>query len=101
MSEDRHVLELSQEAYDDLVSIQHYTYEMYGEDQWYKYGQILDEAIAHILHYPYSGHKREDVPIGYLSWPVKEHILIYRIDGHIIYLVRVLHARMDFRFQFS
>jgi len=93
-------LELSQEAYDDLISIQNYTYSAHGENQLNKYEALLDKAMQHMLNYPISGHERDDIPNGYLAWNVGEHVMIYRIDEPIIYLVRVLHGRMDFTFQF-
>ena len=56
MSEINYVLELSNEAYDDLINIQNYTYKNYGEAKWADYGLSLDEAMIHILHNPLSGH---------------------------------------------
>jgi plasmid stabilization system protein ParE len=58
-------------------------------------------AMNHILNNPRTGHKRKDIPKGYLAWPVREHVMIYRIDAPIIYLIRVLYKKMDFRFQFD
>jgi toxin ParE1/3/4 len=96
MSDLRYVLELSDEAYDDLIDIQNYTLLEYGESQMEKYSDILEQALEHILYYPLSGHSRIDVPEKYLTWQVEEHILIYRVENNIIYLVRVLHKKMNF-----
>lgn len=93
-------LEISDEAYDDLVHIQNYTYSLHGEDRWAAYGRDLDRALQHILEHPLSGHCRADIPDLYMAWAVNEHIMIYRIEDAIIYLIRVLHKKMDFRFQF-
>lgn len=100
MSNPNYVLKLSEEAYDDLINIQNYTFTRYGEDGWIKYGYDLDEAMQHIESHPDSGHHRKDIPPNYQAWAVKEHVMIYRIEDNIIYLVRVLHSKMDFRFQF-
>ena len=100
MSKAKFILKLSQEGYDDLVNIQNYTYSEHGESQWKKYGQDLDSGLKHILKYPLSGRKRDDIPEGYLAWPVREHVMIYRVERKTIFLVRVLHSKMDFRFQF-
>lgn len=99
-SSPEYYLELSQEAYDDLISIQNYTYSAHGENQFNKYEALLDKAMQHLLNYPFSGHERDDIPNGYLAWNVGEHVMIYRIDEPKIYLVRILHRRMDFIFQF-
>lgn len=100
MSNRKYTLRLSAEAYDDLMDIQNYTYVTFGEKQWEKYNHNLKKGLTHIRDYPMSGIKRPDLPDGYLTWPVSEHVLIYRIEEKTVYLVRVLHARMDFRFQF-
>ena len=100
MSQIDYILELSEEAYDDLVNIQNYTYLNHGETIWSTYGHDLDTAMSHISKNPFSGHAREDIPSGYQAWNINEHIIIYRIENETIYLVRVLHGKMDFRFQF-
>lgn len=100
MLDPKYVLELSEEAYNDLIDIQNYTYAQYGENQWKAYGCDLDDGMAHIVAHPFLGHQRSDVPKGYLTCKVREHVMIYRIEGETIYLVRVLHGRMDFRLYF-
>ncbi len=100
MSDNIYVLNISQDAYDDLTDIQQYTLETFGESQLIKYESLLNEALLLISSNPEIGHSRPDIPNEYLAWPVGEHIFIYRIEDAIIYLVRVLHNRMDFRFQF-
>lgn len=100
MSENNDRLKISDEAYDDLVNIQNYTYQNYGESGWKDYGDALDAAITHIMLHPHSGYGREDIPPGYQVWNVKEHVMVYRVEGGEIYLVRVLHNKMNFRFQF-
>ena len=89
-------LNLSREAYDDLIHIQHYTYAEHGEKQWQAYSKKLDEALRFIQHHPKSGHVRDDLPTAYLAWNVEQHLLIYRIEKNFIFLVRVLHGRMNF-----
>ena len=97
---DVYVLELSAEAYDDLLNIQNYTFLHFGEVQWNKYSSLLDEAFSFLSEHPFGGSQREDLPLGYQAWKVGEHIIVYRIEGTIIYIVRVLHGRMNFRYKF-
>ncbi|MBV6645244.1 MAG: type II toxin-antitoxin system RelE/ParE family toxin [Cyclobacteriaceae bacterium] len=99
MSNLKCTLELSAEAYDDLVDIQNYT-TTHGEKQLRKYEELLDKAMIHILEHPLSGHMRDDVPDGYLTWNVGEHVIIYRIEQLVLYIVRALHGKMNFTFQF-
>ena len=91
----------SAEAHDDLVDIQSYTFSTYGEGQWIKYNILLDQAMKKILQNPLLGHIRDDVPDQYRTWKVESHVLIYRIDSELIYLVRVLHKRMNFTLKFE
>ena len=99
-SNPEYVLELSDEAYDDLVNIQSYTYRKYGENQWQEYGKDLDKGMTQLLEHPFSGHTRPDIPDGYQAFGVHEHVMIYRIENKTIYLVRILHGKMNFTFQF-
>jgi toxin ParE1/3/4 len=93
-------LEITSEAYHDLVDIENYTFSEFGENQWKKYGQKLDTSLQSILKNPLIGHTRIDIPRNYLSLPIGEHILIYRISESTIYLLRVLHNKMDFPLRF-
>lgn len=92
-------LELSYEAYDDLIDIQAYTYSEFGEAQWKKYEGLLNGAFEHLIQSPYSGHRRKDVSEAYLSWNVGEHVMVYRVEEDTIYVVRVLHSRMNFLYK--
>lgn len=100
-SNHKYILELSHEAYDDLVNIQNYTFTKYGEKGWVNYGADLDHALLHIQNHPFTGHTRQDIPENYLTWNVNEHVLIYRLEENTIYLVRVLHRKMNFKLQFT
>jgi toxin ParE1/3/4 len=92
---------LSGEAYDDLVDIQNYTYAEFGEQQWKEYNDVLDKAFRQLMDHPLSGHFRDDVPPQYKALSAGEHVIIYRIEKEIVYVIRVLHQRMDFTFRFQ
>jgi len=93
-------IELSDEAYNDLVNIQNYTFSNYGDQGWKKYENEVLVGFQMIANHPEAGHKRSDIPNNYRAWKIREHIVIYRIDSSIIYVVRVLHGRMNFRWIF-
>jgi toxin ParE1/3/4 len=101
MSDKVYTIKISKDAYDDLSDIQQYTLETFGEHQLLKYETLLNEALILIRSNPRIVNSRPDIPNQYLAWAVGEHIFIYRIEEAIIYLVRVLYSRMDFRFQFE
>ncbi|QPJ61305.1 MAG: type II toxin-antitoxin system RelE/ParE family toxin [Candidatus Nitronauta litoralis] len=90
------ILLLSLEAEDDIRDILQYTLETYGEQQLLVYQEKLDQALATVLNNPGVGHKRPDLPPEYDAYPEGEHILIFRVKEKTIYVVRVLHGRMDF-----
>jgi toxin ParE1/3/4 len=92
---------LSGEAYSDLVDIQNYTYTEFGEHQWEKYIQIIDNAFLQLQKHPFSGQVREDIPLHYSALNVGQHIIIFRIQKGTVYVIRVLHQRMDFTFRFQ
>ena len=95
-SDSEYSVELSEEAVSDLIDIQNYTYTNYGENQLIKYETILDEALKGILLFPNSGHGRPDIPVNYQVVQAGEHMIIYRVEEMKIYVIRVLHASMDF-----
>ena len=91
-----YILELSEEAEDDIRDIQQYTFDTYGEQQVFIYKTKLDDALKTILHNPRLGHKRSDIPSEYDAYLAGEHIIVFRVEKKIIYVVRVLHGHMDF-----
>lgn len=60
-------LVLSDEAVSDLIDIQTYIFSEFGESQWKKYNQILENGLQHIMQFPESGHPRNDLPKIYLE----------------------------------
>jgi len=89
-------LELSEEAVSDLVDNQNYTFTNYGENQLQKYETIFDKALGNILSFPNSGYNRPDIPRNYQVVQAGEHMIVYRVEEMKIYVIRVLHASMDF-----
>ncbi|MCH8209292.1 MAG: type II toxin-antitoxin system RelE/ParE family toxin [Nitrospinae bacterium] len=95
-----YILDLSENAEDDLRNIQQYTFEKYGERQVYVYEEILNKALATLLHNPKLGHKRPDIPPEYKAYPVGQHVIVFRVEDQTVYVVRVLHGSMDFSLRF-
>lgn len=91
---------LTVSAINDLTDIFNYTFSEYGEDQWKKYKSLIDENINKIAKNPKLGHARIDIPKECLAWLVGKHFFIYRVEGNNVLLLRILHERMNFLFQF-
>lgn len=95
-SNSKYSLELSEEAVSDLIDIQNYTFTNYGDNQLKKYELILGNALDSVLFFPNSGHCRPDIPRNYQVVQAGEHMIIYRVEELKIYVIRVLHASMNF-----
>jgi plasmid stabilization system protein ParE len=58
----------------------------------------LHDAMLLLGRMPFAGPRREDLPRGtYRSWPVGSYLIIYRVRGRKVIVVRVLHGARDVR----
>jgi len=95
-----YVIELSARAQKDFQAIQRYTLKRYGEGQVLKYAGMIKAAFANITENPLLyGHTRFDIPPHYKSYRVGAHDIVYRIEIGVIFVVAILHGRMDFSAQ--
>lgn len=88
-------LKLSPRARQDLIDILRYTGETWGQSQLLVYRDKMNDALTAIAQNPKLGHDRLDLPSSHLAFLVGSHIIIYRIIGDSIGIVRVLHQRMS------
>ncbi len=95
-----YIFEITDSAAKDLIKIFEYTFEIHGENQWLNYKATIDYNVKKLCKDPYIGHSRIDIPLNCKAWKVEKHFFIYRIAGDTIYLLRVLHEKMAFTFQF-
>lgn len=95
------LLIVAPEAQLDIFDILQYTLEEWGHPQAKKYKGIIDKALLDIWHNPQLGHKRPDVPPDYRAYPAGQHVIIFRVEVKRVYVVRVLHGRMDFSPRFT
>ena len=42
------------------------------------------------------GHWRPDIPQTHKAYNAGEHIIVYRVEDQTVYVVAILHSRMDF-----
>ena len=99
----------SKYAQDDLESILDYTITTFGENQYWKYRELLKEAILVIQENPYviTSHERNELAEGARIYNISQltakasHFLLYRVDesNRRIELARILHKSMDFKSQ--
>jgi toxin ParE1/3/4 len=93
MSSPKHRLELSQQAREDFRDILSYTLTTWGESQLAKYRASIDDALHIILHNPSVG--RPSVKPTLKVLVAGHHRIFYRTIDDTIYVVRILHERMD------
>ena len=94
---------------EDLESILIYTLETFGEGQYWKYRELLKEAIGILQENPYiiTSHERNELAKGARIYNISQltakasHFLLYRVneDAQRIELARILHKSMDFKSQ--
>ena len=95
-SNPNYTLHLSFPAELDYESIIQYTHETYGENQMHIYAKSLDKAFQNLIAMPRIGVKRNDIPIDCRALLVEHHVIIYKINANTIYILRILHQRMNF-----
>ena len=53
-------------------------------------------AVQLLVAFPWIGHEREDVRNpAYRFWNVFNYVIVYRVRGRILIVVRVLHGHRD------
>jgi toxin ParE1/3/4 len=93
MSVHNFTLEFSALARSDVDDILLYTLENWGGGQLAEYKEKLENALDILRKNPCIGSKKE---LSYRSFSVGRYCIFYRIDDEVIYIVRILHNRMDF-----
>lgn len=95
MSSPKYRLIVAPQAQQDIVNILRYTGESWGEKQLLAYGNMLDKAVKAIGQNPNLGHGSLDLPATHRLYLVGSHVVVYRTQGDLISVVRVLHQRMS------
>jgi toxin ParE1/3/4 len=93
MSSPKRRLELSLQAREDFRDILSYTLTTWGESQLAKYRASIDDALHVILRNPSVGRPSVKPTLKVLA--VGQHRIFYRTIGDTVYVVRILHERMD------
>lgn len=86
-------LELSEPAQRDFRDILSYTLQTWGEEQLAEYARKLDGALRAIAENPQLGRPKH----GMMVYPVGRHLIFYQVEeaAPTVYVVRILHERMD------
>ncbi|HML14122.1 MAG TPA: type II toxin-antitoxin system RelE/ParE family toxin [Xanthobacteraceae bacterium] len=87
---------LSPRALADIEQIWTYTAERWDSEQADRYVRLLRQGIEAIARDPRRGRSCDDIRVGYRKYAVGSHILFFRMLEGRVYVVRILHQRMDF-----
>jgi toxin ParE1/3/4 len=89
-------LEFTHAAIADLQSIRSYTLQVWGAEQDQVYLDSLWKKFGDLLANPERWRKRNDLFTGCQIAAHAKHVILFRINGTELQIVRILHAAMDF-----
>lgn len=90
-------MDFTKAAVGDLQSIREYTLTAWGPKQEDAYLDSLWRKFEEILGEPEKWRRRDDLFPGCRVAAHEKHVLLFRIDGELLQIVRILHGAMDFR----
>jgi len=91
------ILDLTDAAVCDLRSISAHTREIWGNEQEEKYLAEMWAQFERIQKAPEDWRFREDLFPGCRIAARGKHVILFRIKGEVLQIVRVLHSAMDFK----
>ena len=56
---------------------------------------MIEGALLDLVEFPMRGRHRPDLPAGYRSRLVDQHVIYYRVEEDGIYVSRIAHMRRD------
>jgi len=84
----------AQADYEDILSV---TLHTWGAQQHDRNAALLNDALLALQDNPSLGHRSRQLPARYRSLHVGRHLIVYRCTDGMVYVVRLLHDRMDVR----
>ncbi len=88
---------LSRQAERDIVEIEEFTAQKWGDSQAEAYVNKLFDAVRKLADNPRLGRVRSDIPPPYLVYSVNSHLIVYRHNPEAgrVEVLNVLHPAMD------
>lgn len=90
-------LEFTHAAVRDLHAIRDYTLSTWGERQEAAYLEAMWSRFSEIMEAPDRWRKREDLFPGCRIASQGKHVILFRIEGRVLQIVRILHSAMDLK----
>lgn len=85
---------LSRRARQDFVDILRFTRETWGPAQSYVYRDKIDAALRSLAAHPLVGRVAAEISDRHRIVAVGTHVIVYRVQGEDVVIVRMLHQRM-------
>lgn len=82
-------------AENDLIDIWIYSFDNWGIVQADKYLDYLSEGFELIASNPLVGANCDEIRATYFSYPIKKHLVFYKIESEKLKVIRVLGADMN------
>ena len=86
---------LSRRADSDLAEIAAYTIQRFGIKQARVYRDSLKQCFQRLAENPKLGRRAEQLAPGLHRFEHRSHIVFYTVEEGELYIVRILHARME------
>ncbi|WP_447969888.1 type II toxin-antitoxin system RelE/ParE family toxin [Nitrospira sp. M1] len=95
-SRNKYTLSLTQEAESDFINILVYTAQEWGGEKLQEYDASICHALDVIKDNPFLGYRHPLLTEEHRCFTVRKHVLVYQIKNSHIYVLRILHQRMNF-----
>lgn len=92
----RHIY-YSLEAHENLYDIFSYTADKWGIEQAKKYYDKISDIFLTIAKNPEIGCKNKYLAEDYYSFPIGNHLIIYRFTQSDLHIVAIMHMSMDIK----
>ena len=89
-------LDFTDAAVSDLRSIRNYTLNAWGEEQEQIYLDSLWSRFEEIIEDPERWRYREDLFPKCQIAAQGKHVILFRVQGNVLQIIRILHGAMDF-----
>jgi len=89
-------LDFTRAAVADIQSIRAYTLENWGGPQERRYLDSMWGKFEELLADPQRWRSRDDLFPGCQIAAQEKHVILFRIEGNVLQIVRVLHGAMDY-----
>ena len=87
---------LSSRAEADLAEIADYTVDTFGIEQARRYRDELESCFQTLAANPMIGRSADELGSNLRRYEHQSHIVFYLLSDHGVFVVRVLHQRMDY-----